>query len=118
MLSTGLCTVLALVGVAIGVYAARLAYKALLLAQAAQVAASKKSDLTPSQAELLELSTEMTDIRDALHSLREQLKRLRSRIGMRELRDRRANGTAPADETTDAKKARLRREILEKRGKI
>lgn len=60
---------------------------------------------------LTELETGLTELTDSYHALLDSHKKLRSRIGMREVRERRGNSkTAPPGETYEQKKARLREE--------
>ena len=53
-----------------------------------------------SLAKLAEMRGELTDLHDAYDALMASHKTLRSRVGMREVRDKRKNG-ADADEATD-----------------
>lgn len=132
MLSTDLPTVFAFVSFAISIGAFVYASKAIregLQAQhdiatcyeKLQDAVSKFDErevLTPSQTTLLELAGEVADIKDSFGSLHDQLKRLRSRVGMRELRERRANGEDKTPEEDADLKSQLRRAIIAKKGRL
>ena len=50
---------------------------------------------------IAELETEMTECVDAVEAYGASLKKLRSRVGMRKVRDDRANGSGEPDSTTD-----------------
>lgn len=58
--------------------------------------------------QIAELEATMTEILDSHQSLLESHKKLRSRIGMRELREKRAGEAEPGDlQSTDKKQLRL-----------
>lgn len=115
MLYTALSTGMAVVGLVCSIAALRIAVHATNLANEAIAKAEQRVELTPSQADLAELQSEFTNHADALAQVNANLKKLRSRIGMREYRDRKANGEdAPSGESPDEIKRRLRRQVLKR----
>lgn len=115
MLLTGLSTAFGVVGLVCSIFALRIAVHATNVANEALAKAEERVALTPSQADLAELQSEFTNHADALAQVNANLKKLRSRIGMREYRERQSNGSGiPANASTDEIKRALRREILKK----
>lgn len=110
-ISIWLPTALALLALVVAGFALRVAVYGARLAQDAHDKAHEKVERTPTEASVLQLSGEVTEMRDAMASLAGQLKKLRSRITMRQNREKRGNGGDP-DENTQALKARLRRDHL------
>lgn len=71
------------------------------------------------RAKLVRLEAEITELSDSLESVRESLKKLRSRQGMRDLRERRKNEPEkPTFDNTpegrDAERAELERELSQR----
>lgn len=111
MLFTWLSTSFAIVALICSVAALRLSVLAVKNSQEACAKAEERIALTPSQTDLLELQSEFTNHVDTVAQLNDNLKKLRSRIGMREHRDRK-NGADPQPANTEELKRQLRREVL------
>jgi hypothetical protein len=99
---------------AIGVVALGVAILACIYAQAAVQAATAEVSESRFLAELAKLSAEVTELADAYTSLMESHRKLRSRIGMRGLREQRKDVAVPDPATS---KAELRAELA-KAGKL
>jgi hypothetical protein len=116
MLSTG--------DIALGVagLALLLSIYAVLYARAAVAAAIDEYDAAdrraPSLKHVAALQTELTELKDSYDTVITSLKKLRSRVGMRELRDRgevQPDGMPPSDSPDWKKQARI---ALAKAGKL
>lgn len=69
-----------------------------------------------SLAQLAEVQAGLTELTDSYQSLLTSHKKLRSRIGMREVRDRRANGNAPDDSADYATRKSQLRDMAKSKG--
>ena len=92
---------------------------AFFFARRADIKADVRFRRTAALRELAALQSEMTELADAIASYGASLKKLRARVGMREARAAKANGSTAPDQLTDpeAYKRHLRAE-LQRQGRL
>lgn len=103
--------ILGFVGLISALVAVSVAFKALAYARQAVDYVTSQSAADVSLAKLAEIETSITELTDSYSALLTSHKKLRSRIGMREVRERRANGQDELDLAVTTDKRELRNEL-------